>query len=63
MTVRDAISHAIHGNPTSMKDSLSSALDTKVADALELKKISVASSYFNEPQTQEIETDEDISTD
>lgn len=48
MSVRDAISHAINGDPAAMKDSLSSTLDSKVADALELKRISVASEYFNE---------------
>jgi hypothetical protein len=58
MSVRDAISHAIYGDPAAMKDSLSSTLDAKVADALELKRISVASEYFNMPEEEYEEYEE-----
>jgi len=66
MSVRDAMRHAIQDNPSELKNSIYSALDTKVADALELKKISTASEYFNEPESldvEEYESDENISTD
>jgi hypothetical protein len=67
MSVRDAIRYGIQDNPSELKNSIYSALDTKVADALELKKISTASEYFNEPEAladvEEYESDENISTD
>ena len=67
MSVRDAINHALQDNPSELKNSIYSALDAKVADSLELKKISTASEYFNMPEEEyeeeEIESDENISTD
>ena len=52
MSVRDAIRYGIQDNPSELKNSIYSALDAKVADALELKKISTASEYFNEPEEE-----------
>ena len=52
MSVRDAITHAIQDNPSELKNSIYSALDAKVSDALELKKISTASEYFNMPEEE-----------
>ena len=52
MSVRDAINHALQDNPSELKNSIYSALDAKVADALELKKISTASEYFNMPEEE-----------
>jgi hypothetical protein len=67
MSVRDAINHALQDNPSELKNSIYSALDAKVADSLELKKISTASEYFNEPEAladvEEFKSDENISTD
>jgi hypothetical protein len=70
MSVRDAINHALQDNPSELKNSIYSALDAKVADALELKKISTASEYFNMPEDEEyseiakeFKSDENISTD
>ena len=54
MSVRDAINHALQDNPSELKNSIYSALDAKVADALELKKISTASEYFNMPEEEEV---------
>ena len=65
MSVRDAMRHAIQDNPSELKNSIYSALDTKVADALELKKISTASEYFNEPEEdyEEAEVEESLQGD
>ena len=69
--VKDAINNAILGNPNEVKNSIFSSLYDKVSDAIDLKKISLATGLFNggepeqeEYQTQEVETDgENISTD
>lgn len=63
MSVRDAINHALQDNPSELKNSIYSALDAKVADALELKKISTASEYFNMPEEEYEEEDASVATD
>lgn len=64
MSVRDAINHALQDNPSELKNSIYSALDAKVADSLELKKISTASEYFNMPEDEEYyEEDASVATD
>lgn len=60
MSVRDAINHALQDNPSELKNSIYSALDAKVADSLELKKISTASEYFNIPEEEEYYEEEDV---
>jgi hypothetical protein len=62
MSVRDAINHALQDNPSELKNSIYSALDAKVADALELKKISTASEYFNIPEEEEYTPDDEEET-
>jgi hypothetical protein len=59
MSVRDAINHALQDNPSELKNSIYSALDAKVADSLELKKISTASEYFNMPEEEEYYEEEE----
>ena len=71
-SVKNAINNAILGNPNEVKNNIFSSLHDKITDALDLKKISVATELFNdndgaleqeENQPQEVETDgEDIST-
>lgn len=60
MSVRDAINHALQDNPSELKNSIYSALDAKVADALELKKISTASEYFNMPEEEYDGSEEEV---
>ena len=58
MSVRDAINCALNDDPTGMKDSIFAALDSKVADALELEKISMASEMFNEKADDDDDAEE-----
>ena len=63
-----AIQAAAEQDAARFRDAISSALAAKIEDALELKKVEIASNMFNPQQEeelsaeQEIETDEDIQT-
>jgi len=63
-----AIQAAAEQDAAGFRDAISSALAAKIEDALELKKVEIASNMFNPQQEeelsaeQEIETDEDIQT-
>jgi hypothetical protein len=63
-----AIQAAADQDANSFRDAIGAALAAKIEDALELKKVEIASNMFNPQQDeelaaeQEIETDEDIQT-
>jgi len=60
-TVNDIIKGAFNNEPTKVKDAFEYLIAPRLLDALELKKMEVASSMFNtsdeEEQQQEDETD------
>ena len=53
-----AINFAKNEDPNSMKDSIYAAIASKVTDALDLKKVAVASNLFNSSSNEEQETEE-----
>lgn len=63
-----AIQAAADQNASEFRDAIGSALAAKIEDALELKKVEIASNMFNPQQDeelgaeQEIESDEDVQT-
>jgi hypothetical protein len=62
-----AIQAAADQDANGFRDAISSALAAKIEDALELKKVEIASNMFNTQEEelsaeQEIETDEDVQT-
>lgn len=63
-SINNAIKAASKEDPNSFRDYIHAALTTKVNDALELRKIDVASSFFNDKSgsgsVQEIESNEDV---
>ena len=61
-----AIQAASNENAVEFRDAIGAAIATKIQDALDLKKIEIASNMFNsqaeEPAEQENISDEDIQT-
>jgi|DEB19_MinimDraft_3_1074340.scaffolds.fasta_scaffold296448_2 hypothetical protein len=61
-----AIQAASNENAAEFRDAIGAAIATKIQDALELRKIEIASSMFNsqaeEPAEQENISDEDVQT-
>ena len=62
-----AIQAAADQDGNAFRDAIGAALAAKIEDALEIKKIEIASTMFNPQEEelsveQEIETDEDIQT-
>jgi hypothetical protein len=57
-----AIQAAAEQDAAGFRDAINSALAAKIEDALELKKVEIASNMFNnqEVSAEEIETDEDV---
>lgn len=58
-----AIQSAATENASGFRDAIGAALANKIQDALELKRIEIASSMFNseeEPAEQESVSDEDV---
>ena len=63
--IYNAIQAAADQNASGFRDAIDAALATKIQDALELKRIEIASTMFNahsdEPaEEQEIVSDEDV---
>jgi hypothetical protein len=63
--IYNAIQAAADQNASGFRDAIDAALATKIQDALELKRIEIASNMFNahseEPaEEQEIVSDEDV---
>ena len=64
--IYNAIQAAADQNASGFRDAIDAALATKIQDALELKRIEIASTMFNAPQEeepaveQEIVSDEDV---
>ena len=54
-SIRKAIAYAKNANPNGVKNSIFSALANKVSDAIDLKKVEVASNLFNSPPEEETE--------
>ncbi len=54
-SIRKAIEYAKNENPNEVKNSIFSALANKVSDAIDLKKVEVASNLFNSPPEEETE--------
>lgn len=63
-TTKDAVEFAMDGNTTSFRDAVNDLLMNKVQDAVNLKKIEVASSFMSaeteDEQELEIEGDSDV---
>jgi hypothetical protein len=55
--IRTAIDAATNGDANAFRDGIHQALAAKMHDAIELKKIEVASSFFKEPEASSIETE------
>jgi len=57
-----AIQAAAEQDAAGFRDAINSALAAKIEDALELKKVEIASNMFTtqEVSAEEIETDEDV---
>lgn len=58
-----AIQSAADENASGFRDAIAAALAHKIQDALELKRMEIASNMFNseeEPAEQEIVSDEDV---
>jgi hypothetical protein len=63
--IYNAIQAAADQNASGFRDAIDAALATKIQDALELKRIEIASAMFNAPseepqEEQEIVSDEDV---
>jgi hypothetical protein len=64
--IYNAIQAAADQNASGFRDAIDAALATKIQDALELKRIELASTMFNAPseeepvEEQEIVSDEDV---
>jgi hypothetical protein len=60
--IYNAIQAAAEQDAAGFRDAINSALAVKIEDALELKKVEIASNMFNtqEVSAEEIETDEDV---
>ena len=61
--IYNAIQAAADQNAHAFRDSIEAALAVKIQDALELKKVDIASSMFNsqeEVSAEEIGTDENV---
>lgn len=63
--IYNAIQAAANQNASGFRDAIDAAMATKIQDALELKRIEIASTMFNahsdEPaEEQEIVSDEDV---
>ena len=61
--IYNAIQAAADQNAAGFRDAIGDALAVKIQDALELKKIEIASNMFNpqeEVSAEEIGTDEDV---
>lgn len=61
--IYNAIQAAADQNAASFRDAINDALAVKIQDALELKKIDIASNMFNpqeEVSAEEITSDEDV---
>lgn len=61
--IYNAIQAAADQNAAGFRDAISDALAVKIQDALDLKKIEIASNMFNsqeEVSAEEIGTDEDV---
>ena len=57
-----AIQAAADQDANGFRDAISSALAAKIEDALELKKVEIASNMFN-PQEEELSAEQEIATD
>ena len=57
--IDQAINFAKNEDPNSMKDSIFAAIASKVTDALDLKKVAVASNLFNSSSPEEEEETEE----
>ena len=55
---KDAIKHARREDPAEFKSEIEAILADKITDALELKKMEVASNFLNSPETEEDATQE-----
>ena len=55
VTTRDAVQMAMDGNASAFRDAVNDILTQKVYDAVELKKIEVASSFMSADSEEEIE--------
>jgi hypothetical protein len=61
--IHTAIQAAANKDANAFRDAIGAALATKIEDALELKKIEIASNMFNqseEQSEQEMVSDEDV---
>jgi|TARA_E500000318_G_C3367584_1_gene137194 hypothetical protein len=56
-TTRDAIDFAFDGNSAKFKDAIHDIMSSKVADAIELKRVEVASQFMSAQDTDQGETD------
>lgn len=54
---RQAVDYALNGDATSFKDAIDSMLYTKVADAVSVKKLDIASSMFGDDTIGDVADD------
>lgn len=55
VTTQDAVKMAMDGNASAFRDAVNDLLTQKVYDAVQLKKIEVASSFMSSDSEEEVE--------
>ena len=61
--IYNAIQAAADQNASGFRDAIDAALATKIQDALELKRIEIASTMFNAPSEEPAEEKQEIDSD
>lgn len=55
MSIENAIKHAVQGDSTEFRSEIEGILMNKVKDAVELKRIQVATNMFNDQEQTDVE--------
>ena len=55
MSIENAIKHAVQGDSTEFRSEIEGILMDKVKDAVELKRIQVATNMFNDQEQTDVE--------